>query len=144
MKRASVQAMVLGIAVLFATLGGGAPRFLCVGPEGHASLEATLCGTFDVGSASCDPGQLSVRRTPGHEAPCGLAEDRCDRCTDTDLQCRAVTSALRTPSAPGPALSPPLAMLPPRPHAESSGGTGIPCSSPDPPIPLDTRTSLLI
>ena len=142
MKRARLSILALWIATLFAILEGGAPRILCVGPEGHAAVEETLCGTFDTGEASCALGELLAARTPPPEASCDLVGEQGDRCTDTVLQCCALTAPPPSPSAPGPFLLPPVPMPPPCPSSQPRACAGIPF--PDPPVPIDTHTTLLI
>jgi hypothetical protein len=142
MKHARLSLLALWIAILFAILEGGAPRILCVGAEGHAAVEETLCGSFDTGATSCSPKEQLASRAACPEGPCELAGEQGDRCTDTVLQSSALTAPPPNPSAPGPFLLPPVPMLPPCPSGQPRACAGFPF--PDPPVPIDTHTTLLI
>lgn len=144
MKGTPLKTLLLGLAVLCATLGGGAPRILCVGPGGHTAVEDALCGAFGTGAFCCEPHGSGPDFAPFPRGASCFSGEQADGCTDTVLQSRALTAGARTLPAPGPVAS--LHAAARTLSSPQSEHAAKPTSSrqPEPSVPLDRHTALLI
>ncbi len=144
MTGARLKAIALATAVLFAVLGGGAPRILCIGPGGHAALEETLCGAFATGTSCCPTEGPATLALPCSRAAAGGVECSEDACIDTVLHPSAITATPQSVPGPAPCAAPPAKIVPSGDVSPSRPAAVPPSLRHDPPIPLDTRTTLLI
>lgn len=149
MRRAFTSFWVFWILLGLLILGGSPPRVWCSGPEGHAAVES-LASTCCSGRAdSClrpsapvlGPSHPETKGPPSGASPMIGADE--EACSDSLLAIQ-----------PAPTVTPRFALLLPlhpagaaMPPASHAGACRTPCPKSPAyglPVPLDSRTALLI